>query len=161
MQRYLVLAEGRSGDPHYGKTARGVVRYAREKVVAVLDSQRAGEDYEGFPIVGTVDDGLRFNPTTALVGVATAGGRFPPEWRQLLKSCVAAGLDIENGLHQRVSEDPELVELAREHGVGGVGGDGGEGDHHPRPPLEAARHQVHGDAGPGHGQAGGQAGRRL
>ena len=39
MQRYLVLAEGRSGDPHYGKTARGVVRYAREKVVAVLDSQ--------------------------------------------------------------------------------------------------------------------------
>ncbi len=116
-QRYLILAEGRSGDPHHGKTARGVVRYAPEKVVAILDSKRAGETYEGFPIVGTVNDALCFGPTTALVGVATQGGRFPPEWRDLLKSCLAKGLDIENGLHERVSEDPELVELARRHGA--------------------------------------------
>jgi uncharacterized NAD-dependent epimerase/dehydratase family protein len=115
-KRYLVLAEGRSGDPHYGKTARGVVRYAPESVVAVLDSQRAGERYEGFPILGTVEEAMPLGPTTALVGVATAGGRFPPEWRELLKSCLEAGLDIENGLHQRVAEDPELVELAARHG---------------------------------------------
>jgi D-glutamate N-acetyltransferase len=116
-KRYLVLAEGRSGDPHYGKTARGVIRYAPQKVVAVLDSQRAGESFEGFAIVGTVKEALPFEPTTALVGVATAGGRFPPEWRELLKECIAAGLDIENGLHQRVSADPELVELAKRHGA--------------------------------------------
>jgi uncharacterized NAD-dependent epimerase/dehydratase family protein len=116
-QRYLILAEGRSGDPHHGKTARGVVRYAPEKVVAILDSQRAGETYEGFPIVGSVNDALCFGPTTALVGVATQGGRFPPEWRELLKSCLAKGLDIENGLHERVSDDPELVELAARHGA--------------------------------------------
>ena len=111
-KRYLVLAEGRSGDPHYGKTARGVIRYAPEKVVAVLDSQRVGESYEGFPIVGSVEEAMPLEPTTALVGVATSGGRFPPEWREILKECLRAGLDIENGLHQRVSEDPELVELA-------------------------------------------------
>jgi D-glutamate N-acetyltransferase len=116
-KRYLVLAEGRSEDPHYGKTARGVVRYAPEKVVAVLDSQRAGESYEGFPIVGSVDEAMPLEPTTALVGVATSGGRFPPEWRELLKSCVRAGLDIENGLHQRVGDDPELMELARRSGT--------------------------------------------
>jgi uncharacterized NAD-dependent epimerase/dehydratase family protein len=116
-KRYLILAEGRSGDPHYGKTARGVVRYAREQVVAVLDSERAGESYEGFPIVGSVADAFAYEPTTALVGVATSGGRFPPAWRELLKSCIANGLDIENGLHERVSEDSELVELARERGV--------------------------------------------
>jgi uncharacterized NAD-dependent epimerase/dehydratase family protein len=117
MQRYLVLAEGRSGDPHYGKTARGVVRYPPVKVVAVLDSERAGGEYEGFPNVGSVAEAMPLRPTTALVGVATSGGRFPPAWRELLKSCVEAGLDIENGLHQRVSEDPELVELARRHGA--------------------------------------------
>ena len=32
------------------------------------------------PIVATVDDALRFEPNTALVGVATQGGRFPPAW---------------------------------------------------------------------------------
>jgi D-glutamate N-acetyltransferase len=115
MQKYLILAEGRSGDPHHGKTARGVIRYAPEKVVAVLDSERPGEELEGFPIVGSVEEAMRFEPTTALVGVATSGGRFPPAWRELLKSCLEHGLDIENGLHEFVSDDPELAEIARRH----------------------------------------------
>ena len=111
-KRYLVLAEGHSDDPHHGKTARGVLRYRNDAVVAVLDSRRAGETVEGLPIVASVEDALRYGPTTALVGVATSGGRFPPAWRELLKSCIAAGLDIENGLHEFISEDDELSELA-------------------------------------------------
>jgi uncharacterized NAD-dependent epimerase/dehydratase family protein len=114
-RRYLILAEGRSADPHYGKTARGVLRYRRDDVVAILDSERAGETMEGFPIVGSVDQALAFNPTTALVGVATQGGRFPEAWRALLKSCIAHGLDVENGLHEHIADDPELAELARRH----------------------------------------------
>ncbi|MGB2951941.1 MAG: DUF1611 domain-containing protein [Gaiellaceae bacterium] len=116
-KRYLILAEGKSGDPHYGKTARGVIRYAPDPTVAILDTTRAGETEEGIPIVATVNDALCFGPTTALVGVATQGGRFPPEWRELLKSSISKGLDIENGLHELVTEDGELVELARRHGV--------------------------------------------
>ena len=117
MKRYLVLAEGHSDDPHHGKTARGVIQYGPHPVVAILDSTHAGETYRGIPIVATVNDALCFNPTTALVGVATQGGRFPPAWRELLKSCIAKGLDIENGLHEFLSEDEELVELARRYGV--------------------------------------------
>ena len=116
-KRYLILAEGRSDDPHYGKTARGVLAYGAEPVVAILDSTRAGEMYDGIPIVGSVNDALCFNPTTALVGVATQGGRFPPTWRDLLKSCIAKGLDLENGLHEFVSDDAELSELAARHRV--------------------------------------------
>lgn len=117
VKRYLILAEGYSGDPHYGKTARGVVRYRREDVVALLDSTRAGETLDGLPIVATVNDALCFNPDTALVGVATQGGRFPPAWRELLKSCIAKGLHVESGLHEFLSDDPELSELAGRHGV--------------------------------------------
>jgi uncharacterized NAD-dependent epimerase/dehydratase family protein len=117
VKRYLILAEGYSGDPHYGKTARGVIQYGPHPVVALLDSTRAGETYRGIPVVATVNDALGFHPTTALVGVATQGGRFPPAWRELLKSCIAQGLDVESGLHEFVSEDVELSELARRHGV--------------------------------------------
>jgi uncharacterized NAD-dependent epimerase/dehydratase family protein len=116
-KRYLILAEGRSGDPHYGKTARGVIRYAPDPAVAVVDSTRPGETLDGVPIFGTVQEALRLEPTTALVGVATQGGRFPPAWRDLLKQCIEAGLDVENGLHEFLTDDPELAELAREHEV--------------------------------------------
>ncbi len=116
-KRYLVLAEGRSDDPHYGKTARGVIAYAEAPTVAIVDSTHAGETYDGIPIVGTVEEALPFTPTTAIVGVATQGGRFPPEWRELLKTCITAGLDIENGLHELLSEDTEMTALAARHGV--------------------------------------------
>ena len=113
MTRYLILAEGFSADPHYGKTAWGVLRYRRDDVVAVLDSTRSdGETQEGVPVVRCVDAALAYRPDTALVGVATQGGRFPPEWTRLLRECVEAGLDIENGLHVFLDEDPELRELA-------------------------------------------------
>jgi len=116
-KRYLILAEEKSGDPHYGKTARGVLRYSPHPTVAILDSTRAGETEGGIPLVGNVNDALCFDPTTALVGVATQGGRFPPAWRDLIRSCVAKGLDVENGLHEFLTDDPELVELAARHNV--------------------------------------------
>jgi len=116
-RRLLILAEGFSGDPHYGKTMRGVLRYRRQDVVVILDSTRAGEDQDGAPIVATVDEAVSFGPTTALVGVATQGGRFPPAWRELLRACIAHGLDVENGLHEFLTEDAEMAELAVEHGV--------------------------------------------
>ena len=116
-EKLLLLAEGFSGDVHYGKTARGVLAYGERQVVALLDSTRAGETQAGVPIVATVNDALCFGPTTAVVGVATQGGRFPPAWRELLKSCIAKGLHLENGLHQFLTDDPELTELAARHGV--------------------------------------------
>jgi uncharacterized NAD-dependent epimerase/dehydratase family protein len=115
--RYLILAEGFSADPHYGKTMRGVLRYRRDDVVAILDSERAAGDTEdGVPVVQTLDEALPLEPNTALVGVATQGGRFPPAWRDLLRSCIEHGLDIENGLHEFLSEDRELRDLAARHG---------------------------------------------
>jgi uncharacterized NAD-dependent epimerase/dehydratase family protein len=115
--RLLILAEGYSADPHYGKTMNGVLRYRRQDVVAVLDSERVGETRDGVPVVGTVADAGQFTPTAALVGVATQGGRFPPAWRELLRDCIRGGLTIENGLHQMLGDDDEMVALATEHGV--------------------------------------------
>jgi uncharacterized NAD-dependent epimerase/dehydratase family protein len=116
-KKYLILAEEFSHDPHYAKTARGVVRYRRESVVAMLDSKRAGETEDGIPIVGAVEEALSYEPNTALVGVVTQGGHFPGDWQELLKSCVRHRLDLENGLHVRLHDIPGLPELASEYGV--------------------------------------------
>ncbi len=113
----LILAEGSSADPLYGKTMQGILRYAPQSVVAILDSTRAGETHEGKPVVGSVNDALCFGPDTATVGVVTQGGYFPPQWLELIRRCVAKGLDVENGLHLFLSDDPELAELAGRHGV--------------------------------------------
>jgi uncharacterized NAD-dependent epimerase/dehydratase family protein len=118
-KRYLVLAEGKALDPHYGKTARGVILYGPHPVSALVDSENAGADVEGIPVVASVEDGLGVEPraNTALVGVALAGGRLPAEWRVLLRSVLEAGLDLESGMHELLSEDPELADLARRHGA--------------------------------------------
>ena len=109
------LREGRrtriTGRPRAASSGTDASRWSRSS------TRRMPETYEGIPVVASVNDALCFNPTTALVGVATQGGRFPPEWRELLKASIGKGLDLENGLHEFVSEDGELVELARRHGV--------------------------------------------
>jgi uncharacterized NAD-dependent epimerase/dehydratase family protein len=117
MKRYLILAEGHVLDPHYGKTMRGVLRYRRDEVAVLLDSEHAGKEVEGLPVVGNIAAALRYEPDTALVGVATQGGRLPPEWQRILRDAVEAGLDVESGMHIFVSDDPELAALARERGV--------------------------------------------
>ena len=119
MKRLLVLAEGRSADPHYGKTARGVIEYGPDPVVAVVDSTQAGTTLAGIPVVATVEEGLAAGerPTTALVGVAVAGGRLPVEWRAIIRACIEAGLDVESGMHEFLADDQEFAALAREHGV--------------------------------------------
>jgi uncharacterized NAD-dependent epimerase/dehydratase family protein len=116
-RRILILGEGFSDDPHYGKTMRGIIRYGPDPVVAIVDSERAGADHEGIPVVASVEDAMGYEPTVAIVGVATQGGRFPPAWRELLKRSIENGLDVESGLHEFVSDDPELSTLAAEHGV--------------------------------------------
>ena len=116
-RRVLILGEGFSHDPHYGKTLRGIVRYGPDPIVAILDSARAGETHEGIPIVASVSEALPYEPTVAVVGVATQGGRFPPAWRELLRQSIGAGLDVESGLHEFLTDDAELSAFAADAGV--------------------------------------------
>ncbi len=116
-ERLLILAEGFSADTHYGKTGRGIRHYGSRSVVAILDSERAGETDDGVPVVAGVDEALRLGPTTAVIGVAPQGGRFPPAWRALVGACVDSGLSIENGLHELLADDADLQARAALAGV--------------------------------------------
>jgi hypothetical protein len=80
-RRILILGEGFSHDPHYGKTLRGIVRYGPDPVVAILDSRRAGAEHEGIPIVGTVEDALAFRPSRSSGSRPRAAGSRRPGGR--------------------------------------------------------------------------------
>jgi uncharacterized NAD-dependent epimerase/dehydratase family protein len=113
--RLAILAEGRFAE-HDAKTATGVLRYGSQDVVAVIDSTRAGarvRDHipgldSDVPIVESIEQALALRPDTLLIGVAPAGGKLPAEWRAIVLRALEAGLDVESGLHDFLSDDAEL-----------------------------------------------------
>ncbi len=111
-RRYAILAEGRFTNRH-AKTAHGLLRYGKDPVVAAIDSTLAGRRVRDVmpalerdaPIVGSLEEALEFSPTSLLVGLAPAGGRLPGEWMEALRRAAEAGLEIVNGLHQRLAPE--------------------------------------------------------
>ncbi len=124
MDNAVVLAEGVFGST-YGKTANGLVRYTtRFRVVAVIDSTKAGQDagsvltgvHKGIPIISTVDEAVEMGAKVLVVGVATDGGYIPDEYRKFIVSAIESGLDIVSGLHEFISDDPQFAKLASRSG---------------------------------------------
>jgi len=114
----VLLTEGRLGT-FSSKTATSLVRYKRKEVVAVLDSTRAGENLEdiieigeGIPILSSIEETLPLKPTALVLAVATVGGFIPDEWRCLIRAAIEGGMDIINGMHVFLEDDPELSRLA-------------------------------------------------
>lgn len=121
---WLILADGYL-TARNAKTAHGVIRYSRDRIAAVIDRDNAGaslaevmpELNSDAPIVGSVAEGLQHAPTTLLLGVATPGGWMPEHWRSWITEAIEAGLEVVNGLHQFLRDDPEFVRLAKDHNV--------------------------------------------
>ena len=123
MPQHLIFSEGQFGTPA-SKTANSVIRYAGPSVAAVLDSRLAGktvQDIIGYggniPIVSTVDEGIALGADSIMVGIAVAGSELPGPARAAIKHAIDKGLDVWNGLHTFVADDPELGPLATQRGV--------------------------------------------
>ena len=123
-ERLAIFAEGLF-EQHSGKTAHGVIRYGTREVVCVIDSTQAGRtavEVEPFclrpvPIVASVREAIDMGATALLIGVAPTGGKLDPAWRPALLEAIAAGLDLEAGLHTELSADEELRDAAARAGV--------------------------------------------
>ena len=116
-------------DSDNGKTAHGLIRGTeRFNILGIIDEQTAGRDAgevldgknRNIPIYSTLHEfaGKSKEPAEfCIIGVATKGGVLPEELRVLLKEAIELGYGIVNGLHDYVSDHPELVELANKKGV--------------------------------------------
>ena len=105
------------------KTAHGVIAYAADVTVAVVDPEHAGKRVRDVlpyldsdaPIVASVAESLTFAPTALLIGIAPPGGALPETYRGEIAAAIRAKLEIVNGLHVFLNDDPELRALADAH----------------------------------------------
>ncbi|GAB4217611.1 MAG: DUF1611 domain-containing protein [Synechococcales cyanobacterium] len=114
----LLMQGGLSGEG--GKTGLALLRYRAEQVVAVVDAQHSGESLAAVtgiphpaPIVESVQAALAFRPEVMVIGIAPSGGVLPDDWHTDLKTGLAAGLSLVNGLHAPLSRDPQWRQWLR------------------------------------------------
>jgi uncharacterized NAD-dependent epimerase/dehydratase family protein len=114
-----------------GKTAHGLVRFTkRYKVAAVIDATVSGDagtvldgKERGIPLVKDVATAIAaakakgLTPTHFVMGLAPDGGRLPPSAKEDVKRAIEAGLNVDSGLHDFLSEDPQIAALAEKHHV--------------------------------------------
>lgn len=124
----IVLANGVLSNIH-GKVAHGLIRRGgRFRVVAVVDPDSAGRDAgdvmdgvpRGIPVTTGLSEAIAAcaeKPECCVVGVAGHGGRINDEVRALIIEAAQAGLSIVSGLHDYVSDIPQVVAATQKSGA--------------------------------------------
>jgi len=110
---YLLFL-GDAPDQLAAKTAAGIAHWRRSDCVGQLRLVGCNADV-GLPDL-TVAQAAEQGAKTLIVGVANRGGRFSDSWIPDLRLALESGMDIANGLHNRLTDIPELVHLAEQTG---------------------------------------------
>lgn len=116
----IVYCEGNFGLID-GKTANGLVRHSEKyEILSVIDSTQAGRDAGnildgraiGIPIFEDFAKalaGARCKPDYFIYGMAPATGMLSPQERGIILDVLARGINVVNGLHEFLNDDPEFV----------------------------------------------------
>ncbi|MCC6726035.1 MAG: DUF1611 domain-containing protein [Saprospiraceae bacterium] len=111
------------------KTAHGLIRGTeRFTIVGVVDGENtAGKDagemldgqYRSIPVFEDLTAALAetANVKYLIIGVATAGGILPPDMLETIKYAMQKGLSIVNGLHEYLTDKPEMMAIAAGNNV--------------------------------------------
>ena len=107
-----------------GKTANGLVRHSEAyRIVSVIDSTHRGENsgqvlddvINDIPILENLNTAIAREtsmPETFIYGMAPSTGRLSPADRGVVLDAIARGMDIVSGLHEYLSDDPEIAQAA-------------------------------------------------
>ena len=126
--RAIVFCESNFGEID-GKTANGLIRNSeRYEIISVIDSQLAGQDTgvvldgvsNGIPLCVDLNDAVNLAgsmPDALIVGVAPTSGLLSTAERKALLDAMSRGMDLINGLHEFLNDDPEFAAAAAIYGV--------------------------------------------
>ncbi|NCF11920.1 MAG: DUF1611 domain-containing protein [Verrucomicrobiaceae bacterium] len=124
----IVYCEGNFGGID-GKTANGLARHSEKyKILSIIDSAKEGQDAgevldgkkSGIPIyrdLGTALAHAGRAPNHLIFGIAPASGMLSPAERRLLLRAIGYGINIVNGLHEFLNDDPEFKAACAKSGV--------------------------------------------
>lgn len=122
MSRKIILLTGGATGLGAAKTAVNMLRYKPEEVVALWDPSHAGKtthDLFGLgghtPVIANISEAPQAN--TVMVGIAPSGGRVPKAMRAAIMEAMARRMNVVSGLHDFLSNDPEIVRAAENYGV--------------------------------------------
>lgn len=120
-RRIVVLTEGASTAGH-AKTAVGLLRYRCDHIAAVLDSSQSSKTcHEVFGEGGDtriISSLCQVSDADALfIGIAPPGGKLPDAWRSIIEEALRKKMDVVSGLHDFISEEPRLQNLAQHSGA--------------------------------------------
>jgi len=110
MEKAIIITNGLFATEN-AKTAHGLVRESKRfEIVGVVDPIDAGKDAgevldgkkRNIPVFKTVEEALAGKPSYCIVGVATAGGVFPGDLIEEVKTAIQHKLSIVNGLHDHL-----------------------------------------------------------
>ncbi len=96
----------------FGKMGYDMLRFSENPIVCIIDSceagKKAGDVMPGSPrsetpIVATVDEAFKLGAKAMLLGSAPSGGLLPDSWYPALDRAVELGMNLINGLHQRLN----------------------------------------------------------
>lgn len=129
MKSNAIILTGGLLDTISAKTAHGLIRGTdRFNIVGIVDEKHQGKDAgdlldgrkRNIPIFASITEFIKSSSVNAkyvVIGVATKGGVIPESLRVLLKEALDNNLSIVNGLHEYVSDIPELADLANQSGL--------------------------------------------
>ena len=118
-RRIIILTEGESTSGR-AKTAIGLLTYRTADIAGVLDSTFGGQTCQelfgvggNIPVIASLDQIV--GADALFVGIAPAGGKLPPEWREVISEALRNEMDVVSGLHDFIVDDSELRAIADLH----------------------------------------------
>lgn len=107
-----------------GKTANGLVRHSeRYEILSVIDSEHAGLDAgvvlgdkpNAIPVYRDLGDAVAHAgsvPAYFIFGMAPSSGMLSAQERTVVLEAIGLGMNIVNGLHEFLNDDPEFAAAA-------------------------------------------------
>ncbi|MBL4830378.1 MAG: DUF1611 domain-containing protein [Aliivibrio sp.] len=124
----IIYCEGQFGKID-GKTANGLVRHSQKyRILSVIDSENAGldsgevlgEEKNSIPIVSDIIEAMDLaaeTPDYFIFGIAPSSGILSDAEKAIILDAMSLKMNIVNGLHEFLSEDPTFIEASKKNNV--------------------------------------------